>query len=986
MKKKAQATLFVILGLVMLILVFFTMFMMISFANTDFEARAQDAVSDYLATAPINLYVTSCIEDATSEAVYEIFKYGGLDNNSFYDLPEDETFSSQELGVNALKHLNVGESELCGLDSFVAPAYPVVDISLEDLFSNYTGSSCVSPARPLAQQLGGFFGANNFSALCSREGNNIGATGPCWIFPRQTLSPHTLPNFAGGNNSFESRLEKSIINKTDSCVDFDYFEDFDGHNISRLDDPPTANINLERDGFSVTLTYPFSVALEGRVPVVTSYDFVVESDLRLTRFQSLMQASLAEESRNIFFNISNIVDLNRISFFDEFMRVNSSLVNSDDLQGRFLKFTDSASSVFGENVSTSTFIPARRPVLDHISYASNLSEFDIIVLEGQNIEIDPLGIDPDDQRVSYFYRGWRENDSVIFNFSRHGCGAGSRDFISFDQFYDCLDVKQDNPEDWSSSDLFQDTNRASNITTSQFDIGPRNFTVGVKDVFGLVDYQVLSVMVVEEPSLNLSVSTPFSDFPDRVVSIEDPFSFDASDYGFSDVYEGSVRSAVFEIFERSAPEEGEGEFTDRVFFRESLRVDGEEDVQLVLQQPLFPNIFNISSEEVTENQTYLFRSEVDIFSQVLQDTVTAEDEYEVQAVVCAPHRSSHDSFPYGSASNDFLNNHTCCLGSFDDVDSIEVAGSDYGCFDDIWFGTRQAVIDKAVELSDVERENIEFSLGSFSVTDVNLTEETDSNFNSVWTIDFERLCDGTRGNICGGDVNYEVVESVSCMDAFSGADPQCVAPSEKISQSALECEYTQEQTTFSSLYVTGGSNVCRDDFECSTPNGEYDDGGPRLCQATCDGEGACSFSPNGLCNACDVNQCGAECDADNLFDRQGNVCLSNCDALDCSFNSEQALPCGSSLESCFIAPGAEQDIFDDATCYFEVMCDQAGASYEEVSCNLGEFTVEGERFCRFSDGSSNPCDVATQSCDADVEPLADDEVCNETEGAVPQPI
>lgn len=985
MKNKAQVTAFVILGLVMLILVFFSMFLLSNISSMEFEERANQAVSDFLATSAINSYVTSCMEDATQEAVYELFLYGGLDNQSFSDLRDDQVFESQVFRVNATQHIFANYSYICGLNesNHLPPSYPAKGASFSEYLSIYNDElECRSPREEMIVRRGGLFGANNFSGLCySDSENNDGPIGPCRISADESGFNTALRNFNYDANTFENKLEESIVNKTESCVDFSLFEDFEGHNISRLNIPAKSSLNFANEGFSVTITYPFSVALENRQPVITEYNFSIESDLRLTRFQSLIMSALAVESSDIFFNISSENDLSEISFFDNFVFVNRS-VSFDDggaPNGTFVKFTDTASSVFGNNLSFSTFIPARRPALDLIEYASPLSQFDVIVLEGQDITIDPLGRDPDDYEVSYFYDGWKENHSVLFNYSEPGCESGSRDFQSFSDFNDCLVTVDDNPMEWTDSQMFQDTFRKANVSTSEFDIGPRNFTVGVRDIFGLYDFQVISVMVVEEPSLNLTFNSPFANMPENYLSIEDPFVFNSSDYGFSDIYEGTVREALFEILTSVDSDQEDVEFTEEVLSRRQV-YDGENELDLLFTQPSPSNIFNITYEPFTQVKKYLLRSELDIYSDVLNDEVTAVDERVVDAVVCAPHRSSSFAYPYGNQENVFLNNHTCCLGDFENITDVELANDDVSCFDSNWYGVKSRVESKAEELSSLSSDEITDNVDEFNIGS-SVSPENSDNFNSVWTLDFQRSCDGSRGNICAGDIDYQVVEHLSCNDEFENSHPQCVGPSSSLSETALACSYIPMGQTFDSRYASSTDNSCSNGLACSTAGGEYNDGGSRLCNATCDGEGGCNYAQSSLCEACNIEECDAECDENNRYIRDLNICRSACNPGTCVLDTTDTLPCEGN--NCFISPGTENENgFSDSTCYFDVSCNADGSSFEEVDCNLGEIDRDGVSYCRYYSGQGNPCDLATQTCNAQEVILEEGFICDEIEGPI----
>ena len=118
MNKKGQVTIFIILGI--LILIFITLILFLSSNKTE-SLKEQ---IDYTDTASVKLFVDSCLSNTLEQAIFDISQKGG-----YYNLPE---LSTTDAYVNTAYYLYLGELYL-----------PTEEIIIESL-ENYVNDNLVS--------------------------------------------------------------------------------------------------------------------------------------------------------------------------------------------------------------------------------------------------------------------------------------------------------------------------------------------------------------------------------------------------------------------------------------------------------------------------------------------------------------------------------------------------------------------------------------------------------------------------------------------------------------------------------------------------------------------------------------------------------------------------------------------------------------------------------------------------------------------------
>ena len=950
-ERKAQFTIFALLGLVIVIIVGLFIFSINQVFSQNLDAQAREAVQDFLSSGPINYYVDNCLELATNEAVEEFVNHKHILN--FDDAYNHEFIPLQVGGKTINVSYWIKKQQSCNIVQMQKPDYPLANTSLNNLQNIYnTNVVCTTPPRVLS----GFFGKNTFPRLCFPGSDNIFFISPDdQLFSPCNLNIYSdLPNFLPQNptNNFynlENILATSINKSMDQCANFSIFNDLQGHNVTMLDDP-VFDIIFQPESFSVKATYPFEVKLRNRQPVITSYSFEYQSDIRITKLQRFIIDLLRRETQNIFFNASR--DYNQALDYDENINVTRiDFIDSDiadDVKFDWiLNITDTLSLLNQTPLSIFVGIQNRKPALDYIRTTNPTNPFHIVAVQNESITLTPRGYDPDDREVQYLYSGWREDYDQRFRLDDPNCSF--EEIQSLEDLENCVELieynsEDDRPRNWTRSDLFQETFRDAKIHLNESDIGPRNVTITIRDIAGLIDYQVIKILVFDLPTAVITINNLIPGPPDGVVSVEDPFEFSGQDSAPPSIGVGNeIVSYHFKSFLENSLVDPLFQKTT-IYPNASINIPDDVNDQISNIRTIGNLLLNIIGKHIFELTVTANIPWLNDFQ--LSDTT----EKEIEVVSCFPHRASSPSYPYNNNLNPYLANHTCCLGNMEDVESYQLANEETSCYQQDRFGVLDSLKDHADSLH-IDITNIE------SVLNKNYGEQ---NYFDVYKLEFERACDGTRGNICAGNSVATIQVYDSCpltqqpeiindqnIQNFELTD-SCTGPVSLISEESQSCiNYPQGQTFDSRFSIE--DNICgnADDFCGGITN-------TQTCDSfICDGQGGCTIPTE--CS-CTINSCGAECDASNTYVRDGNTCRFGCDLSFCSLQQNTDLPCEEDycLNNDFNGNNGDY-------CYYDLSCASSGGSYKQQICIAGTRVNEqgnqdnSGNYCLIDSAEDNKC-------------------------------
>ena len=897
---------------------------MVNLGTESADREADRAIREFTETQAINYYVQSCLDAIVTDKVDEMAFQGGRFFEDHYELGAPGDTHIDGFGISIIIDTGLGEREvtkypnvtygirnrgLCEVVTMHPPdyPYPATPVSeLEGTYNSYANNEC---RRPISLRHSGFFGYNNMPLLCYwyDDTPNI-PSGPRFLSP--CLGNYDI--FDGSpNDTFEYQLKTQIEKHVSTCIEFsedDSFETSEGHIVRPLDEDPEVRILYERETFSVLLAYPFEIHIQGREPIVTSYEFEYKSDLRLTQIHRYLQNLLRRESQDIFFNISsqyhdvdgfrpefsvNVYDFYKTETLPDGLDVTENGAGEPYEYDRVVIFRDEASLIGGRPLIFLTAIQNRKPVLDYINPSPH-SFFNIIALENQVINITPEGFDPDNRRITtYNYTGWKETYNASFSDNEYCLDALEQtptDWLKVEEL--CMEKDPSvEPKKWSSSEPYEETGRRASYQTNNLDLGVHRLNVTIQDVAGLKDWQEIRILVIDLPEVEIDVEPPFPYVPHGIVSLEDPFTIDGSE-STAGVISGEIEGYLWSI-----------EYSDGEMILDRYSTEDQSELRMPLEYTYYDLdqlILFIHNLNLTQPGDYELTLEVETDFEIEGETVTAVNSMGLEAVECIPHDNPGDpySFPYNIGADPFLATHSCCIADngMEDPGSYRLAGENDECFSKPYYGELETLRESVVENDSVNRNSLlgietdneyEYIGQGTPPDDFDLPDHSDQ-INNVYKLEFVRMCDGERGNICGGDYTGDITHEAAC-EYNENLSEQCSGPSQGISTIEVSCTNYTGGITFESLFKEG-TGFCGQESRCVSQE-DYSESGPfwaEVNSSECDGDGGCVPGPDKI--SCNVSECGdygAQCDSsseDHWLDVSNGICyFGGCSESTCGF-------------------------------------------------------------------------------------------------------
>ena len=288
--KNAQITLFVILGIVLLII-----FIIILAVKRSAEPQTMDIqkLLNELKTGSIKNHVTNCMIETSMDALEKIGANGG----AIYDFQGGTIpFNKTELGVSYLNYTYLNtpyfvayalrENTLCKNITYQLPDYPFPQKSFSDLNLIYD-SECLFDSFYSAYD--GFFGQNSMNKLC------------------YTARESACEGFAKGLDlglTIQKQIEDYVASRLPLCVDFSAFTSRMLVNITP-EAKPTVEANVHESEIVLLVKYPLHIQFEDQEPVTKIVDYETNLNIRLGLIYNFLYNVLSLDSKNIDFNLNN---------------------------------------------------------------------------------------------------------------------------------------------------------------------------------------------------------------------------------------------------------------------------------------------------------------------------------------------------------------------------------------------------------------------------------------------------------------------------------------------------------------------------------------------------------------------------------------------------------------------------------------------------------------------------------------------------------
>ena len=829
--KNAQVTLFVIIGLILLITVSMILYAQRLSLNTKLETQARQVVNSFVEQNSLNQYVKGCLDLVASDGLLllgeqggVIFEYqGGLSPSTNFIEGRDylpNTFFRRERGPNGTiiyEEVNRNTSyavkaRVSGCAQFVGPFiandftndyfsyYPTKETYFKDFIrkfrKHYVNGGCYGYYQKPHIASSGFLGENDFPRLCSYNGSNkfdpFSRIQPCQ--PQEYDSQYDP-------TSFQRQLESYIKNNLGSCINLSLYEKYSGTPLHIDESKVNVSVIFEQPrGLIVKATYPLTIQVSQR-EISETTSFQTELDTNIRKLYRYISKLLIDYVRDPKYNLTrDWNDTSKNPYYQdtfEMFYYSPSCQNCQQqasAQDHLLTFVDHSSILKGRPWSITLAIKQRNPVLDYLHEEGldstfNGEKIDYQFFANSTATIDPIAIDPDGGNITYIFKGWKEDYDEYLNWTE--CSQNPQcNLTTLQQFIERI---EDAPRKWSNSDDFRTSRRTASINTSFSDVGLHNVTVVVRDKDGRTDFQIIRVLVFDLPIARLNQSNGYDDINDEWASIEDPFTIDASASTASMIAGGTINAYVYS-----------DQYSQGFFIITNESKINISNYYLNATQDFFKkNNYDSSTPEAQTN--HYLDHEINLFVRqndsgvVVQSTTASRT---IHVAECLPHfynqQNSGQAFnPLSDfseeydASKGFDTAHVCCEPivhptNFSDMGGGIIVDNNFICREKNFNMTRPDLskpydtLNKSIKdiqdssTGEVWSVQFDFSTASpLTIFPSSLSQNTNlrsANTNDIFSASFKQRCSGLRGNTCGGDFSISW-SSTPCND-FGNVDDQ----------------------------------------------------------------------------------------------------------------------------------------------------------------------------------------------------------------------
>ena len=655
--KKAQITLFILIGIVIISIYFFMNYLNTTVAEAQTDAAAQRVGQDLLQSQAVQYYAKLCLEKTTKEALWLV----GLQGGNIY------SYQGGMIPEN-IKTIQISSS---------IQAYPSTKVSYgikKPLLNNYSlyPHPPNYPGKGQTSKLNfsdrGYFGINNLRKLCDINGSNRP-----FSISELYFNPICYYNQYTSFWSTQEQMEHFISGRMAECVNWTAIQESTGYKINQTGAVNTT-VTFGTSSVFVKVSYPMELQMRGIGSTFTYANFEASFPVRIKKIAEFVAVLNSLDVERLSFNYSKY---KLLGGWDEYLSVKiySPLSFIGDYTD-IIEITDSKSALDGMSYVYRFARENRIPALDLIDY-NPIGEFDIIAMEYENITISPNPsgykcsgdscyipiYDPDEDKLFYDYVGWKETCNEKFNFET-GKVEDSCSHLQPQTSYlmkgsnENVDLR--NPKKWTSSINYMSSSKNATISLEHDDIGPHNLTVYVCDAGGLCDYQIVRVMVYDVPKLYLNGSNVYDDIPDHYASIEDVYNLHA----FVQHYFTNLVDLVFN-------DSIEG-FEKKISAHEDEK---KWDYYLSIPWDNF-DIKTIDENSPFKKMIHLFNNPNGKLNKTHNISMTVSPSYppaalhQVQVMQCLPHRNEEHPYPYpyNNITKDgdevpidpYLASHACC--------------------------------------------------------------------------------------------------------------------------------------------------------------------------------------------------------------------------------------------------------------------------------------------------------------------------------------
>jgi hypothetical protein len=356
--RKAQVTMFIILGIIILLL--FLIFNSFSQQFSAEQKKVKEITKTELTSSPANLYVTSCIKKTFEQAIQKLAENGGW-------IPVVASCRNNCSPAGTVGNTSYGLVLNPGISS--TPKYPCIDLSSSWPFCRFS----YQPDKPVLS----IYGKIN------------------------------LPKLQDSQDSIKEQLEKYTELEIKKCIDPNKLHSQAQSLITVKSAEPDVTIDIRAEDVKVNLNLAVTAESQGR-QAVENMNYSIIAPVRLNFIYKFVYDMLYKDNSDLLFDPTTSftnttwyfggmtlnVSYNQKGFDDLFVVTdNSSRINDKPLQFKFAR----------QNLP---------PVLNYVSGFST-QKFDFVALDNQTLIITPEAFDPNEDKLVIGYAGWKYNYDEI---------------------------------------------------------------------------------------------------------------------------------------------------------------------------------------------------------------------------------------------------------------------------------------------------------------------------------------------------------------------------------------------------------------------------------------------------------------------------------------------------------------------------------------------------------------------------------------------
>ncbi len=489
------------------------------------ERKVNKIYGDFLSSTNIKHMTNICLDKATKEALFlagiqggRIYDYqieNGYHIPSFYDVVPFNYTGRNPNGT--IYNISYGIKAAVDIPYLEPPGYPYPGSLVDDVYELPMAGFFKNPNGQLFAYVEGRSKFTRLADLCNKLGPND---------PYIKGAGINCETYSVKNESIQEYIQKYIKENVEECINFS-FERTAKHNIST--GKPFTKVLIGEDDLLVAFTYPIEISIEDKPPITKYIDFNVRPRIRLKILHEIAihlmgydphRIKTYADSNNIFFNMekddptdcyggrsSCIIEGINVSRLRDYCLKHDhcNFLDKHYQYSDIFVIEDNKSIIDGRSYRFMFAIENRRPALDFIdesvgnntyyyryineTYGKNLTdvykaagsvsdEYNIIIGTGNVLEIFPLGIDPDEDNLTYRYKvvnsaSWSEND--FEGSSYYLGGVPGRKFIS---------------------GFLSDHLTEKDVNVDAGGSGDNTIMINVSDNEGLYDYHNVTIRVI----------------------------------------------------------------------------------------------------------------------------------------------------------------------------------------------------------------------------------------------------------------------------------------------------------------------------------------------------------------------------------------------------------------------------------------------------------------------------------------------------------